>query len=76
MMEDNIRKGMYMYDWVTLLYSRNWYIINQLYFNNKKYMYITELLCCAVEINTWCNQLYFNKIIFLNLALLDSGMWE
>ena len=25
-----------MYDWVTLLYSRNWYnIVNQLYFNKK-----------------------------------------
>ena len=28
---------MYMYDWVTLLYSRNWHnIVNQLYFNKKK----------------------------------------
>ena len=27
---------MYMYDWVTLLFSRNWHnIVNQLYFNNK-----------------------------------------
>ena len=27
---------MYMYNWVTLLYSRNWHsTINQLYFNNK-----------------------------------------
>ena len=26
-----------MYDWVTLLYSRNWYnIVNQLYFKYKK----------------------------------------
>ena len=26
-----------MYDWVTLLYSKNWYnIVNQLYFNLKK----------------------------------------
>ena len=23
-----------MYDWVTLLYSRNWHIVNQLYFNH------------------------------------------
>ena len=22
-----------MYDWVTMLYSRNWHIVNQLYFN-------------------------------------------
>ena len=28
---------MYMYDRVTLLYSRNWHnIVNQLYFNKKK----------------------------------------
>ena len=25
-----------MYDWVTLLYSRNWFSANQLYFNLKK----------------------------------------
>ena len=26
-----------MYNWVTLLYSRNWHnIVNQLYFNNNK----------------------------------------
>lgn len=37
MMEDDIRKRMQIYyDWVTLLYSRNWYnTINQLYFNLK-----------------------------------------
>ena len=37
-MEDHIRKGMYIYmdDWVTLLYSRNWHnTVNQLYFNKK-----------------------------------------
>ena len=28
---------MYVYNWVTLLYSRDWYnIVNQLYFNLKK----------------------------------------
>ena len=34
MMEDNMAKRMriYMYDWVTLLYSRNWHnIAHQLY---------------------------------------------
>ena len=39
MLEDNMRKGMYIcvYDWVTLLYSRNWHnTVNQLYSNNKK----------------------------------------
>ena len=43
MMEDNMRKIMctYMcvcvYNWVTLLYNRNWHnIVNQLYFNFKK----------------------------------------
>ena len=33
------KRNVYMYDWVTLLYSRNWHnIINQLYFN-KKYFF-------------------------------------
>ena len=36
MMEENIRKGIYMYDWVTLRYCTNWHnIVNQLYFNKK-----------------------------------------
>ena len=36
MMEDNIKKS-YIYDWVTLLYSRNRHnIVNQLYFNKKE----------------------------------------
>ena len=33
MMDDNIRKGvvLYVYDWVTLLHSRNWHnIVNQI----------------------------------------------
>ena len=30
------KECMYVYDWVTLLYSRNWHnIVNQLYFNTK-----------------------------------------
>ena len=41
MMEGSIRRGMYiyirMYDWVSLLYSRNWHnIVTQLYFYNEK----------------------------------------
>ena len=37
MMENNMRKRMYMYKWVILLYSRNWHnIVNQLYFNKRK----------------------------------------
>ena len=37
MMEDNIKKEcIYMYDWVILLFSRNWHnIVGQLYFNKK-----------------------------------------
>ena len=37
-MEKNIKKEcMYVYNWVTLLYSRDWHsIVNQLYFNLKK----------------------------------------
>ena len=44
-MENNIRKGMCMcmYDWVTLLYNRNWHnIVNQLYLN-KKYKNIFKI---------------------------------
>jgi len=40
MMEDSMRKRMYIhvciciYDWVTVLYSRNWHnTVNQLHFN-------------------------------------------
>ena len=33
-MENNIKNNIYMYNWITLLYNRNWNIINQLYFNN------------------------------------------
>ena len=37
-MENNIKKEcIYMYEWVTLLYSINWYnIVNQLYFKKKE----------------------------------------
>ena len=36
-MEKNIKKErLYVYNWVTLLYSRDWHdIVNQLYFNKK-----------------------------------------
>ena len=30
------KQWIYMDDWLTLLYSRNWHIINQLYFDEKK----------------------------------------
>ena len=41
MMENNIKRRyiyrLYIYDWITFLYSRNWHnIVNQLYFNKKK----------------------------------------
>ena len=54
MMENNIRKGIYIcvciyihtyththiYDWVTLLYDRNWHnTVNQLYLNKKFFHY-------------------------------------
>ena len=41
MMEDNIKKEcVNMYDWVTLLYPRNWHnTVRQLYFNKKKYQF-------------------------------------
>ena len=35
MMEKNMKKNIYAYNWATLLYSRNQHnILNQLYFNN------------------------------------------
>ena len=43
-MEGNMIKRMYiyMYDWVTLLCSRNWYnIVNQLYFSKN----ILKIIC-------------------------------
>ena len=34
MMENNIKKNIYIYKWITLLYSRNWHnTVNQLYLN-------------------------------------------
>ena len=37
-MEESIRKGMYIYNWVTVPYSRTWHnIVNQVYFNVKNY---------------------------------------
>lgn len=37
-MEKNIKKEcIYVYKWVTLLYGRNEHIVNQLYFNLKKW---------------------------------------
>ena len=36
-MMENSTKNIYMYDWVTLLYSKNWHnTANQLYFNKKE----------------------------------------
>ena len=42
MMEDNMRKiYIHMYDWVTMLYSRNWHnTVNQLYSNKNKILKI------------------------------------
>ena len=43
-MEKNIKKEcLYVYNWVTLLYSRDWHnIVNQLYFNKKFFKEIDE----------------------------------
>ena len=44
MTEDNMRKRMYIYDWVTILYSRNWHnIVNQPY-SNKKQKFLKEVI--------------------------------
>ena len=38
-----------MYNWVALLYSRNWHnIVNQLYTNKKKFKNISAPACCHV----------------------------
>ena len=48
---DRKKHCVYMHDWITLLYSRNWHIVSQLYFNIKKFLKIicfldlTERLC-------------------------------
>lgn len=53
MMEDNIRKRMYlyMYDWATLLYRRKWHnIVSQLSFNEKYFLKKEALLFQKLEI--------------------------
>ena len=77
MMEDNIRKRIYMYiyiyrerererDRVTLLYSRNCHnIVNQLYFNNNK-----KTLKAAMEINV--KQLYMAEELTCRRALKEK----
>ena len=59
-MEKNIKKRMYVCKWATFLYSRNQYIINQLYFNIKKSNQENKILDSYwVEVRyTWTN-LYF-----------------
>ena len=39
------------------------------------YMYITESICCIVEINNIVNQLYFNKINFKKLLHLSVSLY-
>ena len=48
-MEDNMRKRMYiMYDWVTLLDSRNWHnIVTQLYFNKETLREVIMMSVCV-----------------------------
>ena len=56
-MEKNIKKKecLYAYNWVALLYSRDWYnIVNQLYFNKKGTMEYTS----------------FQEILFENIGIL------
>ena len=61
-----------MYDWVTLLYGRNWHnIVNQLYFNKKK-----------VFLKNWGKMLSYDKNhleAFVEPSFLTSaalGGWE
>ena len=50
------KKNVYMFDWVTLLYSRNWHnTVNQLYFNkNKKISAIINWLLFILFKNLYC----------------------
>ena len=61
MVKDHIRKGICVcilcvcvfvcvYDWVTLLYNRNWHnIVNQLYFNKKQFKNENALLSLSLH---------------------------
>ena len=41
------------------------------------YVYMTESLCCAVEINTTlhCKSLYFNKVNFKKRCSMKNFLW-
>ena len=69
MMEYNIRRRIvYTYDWVTLLYSRNWYnVINQLYFN-KKFFWRNSSFCpkpgYGLRSHSQCTEKTYLSVIF------------
>ena len=56
-MEKNLKKDIYMYNWITLLYT--WNIVNQLYFNkiNKSESGI-ELYLIIVDVWYYMSQVY------------------
>ena len=74
-----------MYDWVTLLYSRNCRnIINQVCFKKKILKIIFDKLShfeYVIEINLWCDESFYNAnntsnlvFIFLYLEFSQSYM--
>ena len=46
-MEKNVKNNIYIYNWITLLYSRNYdKIVNQLYFIKINFMKVSEEPIC------------------------------
>ena len=70
---NNIKKCIYMYDWVTWLYSRNWHnIVKQLYFNKK---FLKE----CIYMYDWATLLYSRKwynIVFSFVFGRTGGTWK
>ena len=71
-MEKNLKKDIYMYNWITLLYT--WNIVNQLYFNkiNKSEsgieLYLFNYSWCMVLYVTgvqWSASQFFKVILHL-----------
>ena len=73
-MENNIKKEcQYVYNWVTLLYSRDWHnIVNQLYFNLKKkrkkmlFVSLWKKLCPLKFTKIFCFLFWVNSSILLH----------
>ena len=59
------RMYLYMYDWVTMLYSRNWHdIVNQPYFNFKKIkpIFLKKILNSNTKIKSPKLEIYYQEM--------------